>query len=92
MNKLEDALDKIAESIRCLDEASLTSLWEKYRAKVEDFSFTPQWEKAVIIFSIIESVHVKNSIFNLEMLKKEPSGRPAPAKKKATKPNLRLVK
>jgi len=51
MNNLEISLNKIAETILHLDEASLASLWEKYKSKVENFSNTKEWEKAVIIFT-----------------------------------------
>lgn len=92
MSKIEDSLNKMAEHILCLDEASLTSLWEKYKTKMEDFSFSPDWEKAVVIFSIINAVRVKNAIFNEQMLKKQADDKASPAKNKPQKPNLRLVK
>ena len=37
MNSLENSLNKIAENILHIDEASLTSLWDKYKRKVEQF-------------------------------------------------------
>jgi len=92
MNKLEDSLNKIAENILCLDEASLTSLWEKYKTKMETFSFSPDWEKSVVIFSIINSIRVKNAIFNEQLLKKKTAEEASPAKTKSGKPTLRLVK
>ena len=90
MSKLEDSLNKMAENILYLDEASLMSLWEKYKVKMENFSFSPEWEKSVVIFSIINSVRVKNAIFNEQILNKKTEV-PAP-KNKSAKPNLRLVK
>jgi hypothetical protein len=69
MNNLENSLNKIAESILHFDEASLTSLWEKYKNKMENFSTTPEWEKAVIVFSIINAVRAKNAIINEILLK-----------------------
>jgi len=92
MNKLEDSLNKIAGNILCLDEASLMSLWEKYKAKMEVFSFSPEWEKAVVIFSIINAIRVKNAIFNEQLLNKKTAEETPPAKTKSGKPNLRLVK
>ncbi len=92
MSKLEDSLNKIAENILYLDEASLMSLWEKYKTKMENFSFSPEWEKSVIIFSIINAIRVKNAVFNEEMLKKQADDKPSPPKNKPQKPNLRLVK
>ena len=92
MSKLEDSLNKIAENILCLDEASLTSLWDKYRIRMENFSFTPEWEKAVVIFSIINSIRVKNAIFNEQLLNKKAAEKAAPIKQYSGKPTLRLVK
>ena len=68
MTVLESALDKMAENILNLDEASLTSLWEKYKTRMEHFETTKEWEKSVIIFFIINAVRVKNHIFNENML------------------------
>jgi predicted house-cleaning noncanonical NTP pyrophosphatase (MazG superfamily) len=68
MNRLEISLNKIAENILHIDEASLTSLWDKYKNKVEQFSNSSEWEKAVIIFSIINTVRAKNAIFNEKLL------------------------
>lgn len=92
MNKLEDSLNKIAENILYLDEASLTSLWEKYKTKMENFSFSPEWEKSVIIFSIINSIRVKNAIFNEQMMKQPKNEVVSLVHKKSVNPNLRLVK
>lgn len=95
MSKLEDSLNKIAENIRHLDEASLMALWETYKTKMEKFSRTPEWEKSVIIFAIINAVRVKNAIFNEEMLKAQKKGGAPSAPDKPDKPHkppLRLVK
>lgn len=92
MSKIEESLNKMAENILYLDEASLTSLWEKYKNKMEDFSFSPEWEKSVVIFSIINAIRVKNAIFNEQMLKQQESAKPSPPKRKQEKPHLRLVK
>jgi hypothetical protein len=92
MNKLEDSLNKIAENILYLDEASLTSLWDKYKAKMEIFSFSPEWEKSVVIFSIINAIRVKNAIFNEQLLNKKATEEEPPVNSKPGKPNLRLVK
>jgi len=92
MSKLEDSLNKIAENILYLDEASLTSLWDKYKVKMENFSFSPEWEKAVVIFSIINSIRVKNAIFNEQLLNKKTAEKTPPIKRNPGKPTLRLVK
>ena len=88
---LESALDKMAETILNLDEASLASLWEKYKTRMEHFDTTKEWEKSVIIFFIINAVRVKNHIFNenmLELQKKHVKPQKPPKKR----PDLKLVK
>jgi len=88
---LESALDKMAENILSLDEASLVNLWDKYKNKMEHFDTSREWEKSVIIFFIINSVRVKNHIFNeniLKLQKKHEKPEKAPIKK----PDLKLVK
>jgi len=92
MNTIENSLEKIAENILYLDEASLTALWDKYKIKMEQFSFTPDWEKSVIIFSIINAVKVKNAIFNEQILSNQAAKETAMPKKPQGKFHLKLVK
>ena len=92
MNSLENSLNKIAENILHLDEASLTSLWDKYKQKMEQFSTSSEWEKAVIIFSIINAVRAKNAIFNEKMLNNKATKKTVPPERPQDKPYLKLVK
>lgn len=86
MSKHEDALNKIADTILGLDEASVTALWEKYKTRMEHFSFSREWEKAVVIFSVINAIRVKNAIFNEQMLAKQGKA-PEPEPEPATAPS-----
>jgi hypothetical protein len=86
---LEPTLDRLAQQILGLDEASLSSLWEEYRKRMEHFEPSKEWEKAVIIFFIINAVRVKNHIFNEQLMRQREGGEEKPPKKK---PELRLVK
>ncbi len=89
---MEKALEKLAEQILAFDEASLAGLREKYRLKIENFDGTKAWEKAVIIFCMINAVSMKNTLFNEKVLrqkKKDPDETPAPGR---IPPNLRRVK
>jgi len=92
MNSLENSLNKIAENILHIDEASLSSLWEKYKNKMEQFSTSPEWQKAVIIFSIINAVRAKNAIFNEKLLNNKASKKTTTTKRPQGKPYLKLVK
>ena len=67
---MEKGLEKLAEQILSFDEASLVHLREKYRMRIEHFDGTRDWEKAVIIFCIINAVSMKNSLFNENVLKR----------------------
>lgn len=92
MDNIEKSLNKIADTILHLDEASLTSLWNKYREKVEKFSASADWQRAVIILSIINAVRAKNAIINENVLK-NPSPKPEqPSEAPKAKPYLKLVK
>jgi hypothetical protein len=71
VHTLEKALDKIAEQITALDEASLTQLRKKYLNKLFQFEPTKEWEKAVIIYFIINGVIAKNNLFNHHILEQE---------------------
>jgi hypothetical protein len=86
---LESALDKLAESIIGLDEASLTALLPTYKRRMEHFEPTRAWEKAVISFFIINAVRAKNHIFNEQLLQRSNS---TPEKRSPGKPTLRRVK
>ncbi len=68
---MEKALEKLAEQILTFDEASLSSLREKYRLRIEQFDGTRDWERAVIIYSIINAVSLKNNLFNENVLKRK---------------------
>ncbi len=103
---IESALDRIAENILALDEASLSNLWEKYKIRMEEFDSTREWEKAVIIFFIINSVRIKNKIFNDRVMERQGRGPrqgetghdvreasgPTDKKPSGNKPNLKRVK
>jgi hypothetical protein len=81
---MEKVLEKLAEQLLAYDEASLANLREKYRLRIEQFDGTKDWEKAVIVYCMINAVSLKNTLFNENMLKKKkgkekpspPSGHP----------------
>ncbi len=92
MNKLEESLNKIAQTILGMDEASLSALWEKYKTRAQNFTPSITWEKDFIIFSIINSVRVKNNVFNDHILKRNTPEQKAHAPTRRAKPDLKLVK
>jgi hypothetical protein len=88
---LDSSLDKIAEKILSLDEASLSGLLEKYKNQMEHFETSKKWEKSVIIFYIINAVRVKNQIFNEQILSSQ-SRKPEKPETPTGKPTLRRIK
>ena len=60
---IEDVLG-LADRVLDFDEASLAQLQEKYLKKVSEFSPTRDWERAIVVYFLINSVRVKNKIFN----------------------------
>jgi hypothetical protein len=91
---IEATLHKLAEHILGLDEASLVSLWEKYKMRTDNFEISREWEKAVIIFFIINAVRAKNQMFN-EQIQSRQQPQPEPeqvAGHPRGKPDLRRVK
>ena len=93
---MEKALERLAEQILSLDEASLVNLREKYRLKIDDFDGTKDWEKAVIIYCMINAVTMKNVLFNENVLKKKKGQNttPSPPKQNGERghPRLKRVK
>ena len=86
---MEKALERVAEQILSFDEASMSSLREKYRSKIEHFDGTKDWEKSVIIYCIINAVSLKNTLFNENLLKGEGKKEAEPLK---GHPGLKRVK
>ncbi len=86
---MEKALERVADQVLSFDEASLSSLREKYRLKIEHFDGTKDWEKAVIIYCIVNAVSLKNTLFNENLLKWKQEKEPKPRR---DRPGLKRVK
>ena len=63
---MEKVLIKLADQLAAFDEASLTSLWDKYESMAREFQPTKKWEQAVMILGLIQVVRWKNHLFNHE--------------------------
>lgn len=84
---IEEVLLGLADRILDFDEASLAQLQEKYLKKVSEFSPTRDWERAIVVYFLINSVRVKNKIFNEKIKGSGPPETPKP-----TKSLLKVVK
>jgi len=93
---MEKALERLAEQILSFDEASLSTLREKYRQRIEHFDGTRDWEKAVIVYCIINAVSMKNALFNENVLKRKKGTKeeqPRPRREQGPpRPGLKRVK
>ncbi len=89
---MEKALEKLAEQILSFDEASLANLREKYRLRIEHFDGTKDWEKAVIIYCIINAVSMKNTLFNENVLKRMKDKEGKSLRQRRGHPDLKRVK
>ena len=93
---IERVLEKIADQILALDEASLSTLRAKYHNRLQHFDATKDWERAVIIYFIINSVITKNNMFNDNIKRLEEQRRQGNLKKtpspRVGKPHLTLIK
>ena len=88
---LENTLERIAEKILSLDEASLAALWDRYKQKMERFQPTKEWERSVIVFFIINAVRAKNHIFNEQVAARQHPPADTPNRRRG-KPELIRVK
>jgi hypothetical protein len=84
---IEDILLSLADRVLDFDEASLVQLQEKYLKKVSEFSPNKEWERAIVVYFMINSVRVKNRIFNERVKTGSPRDRGKPPKN-----TLKLVK
>ena len=89
---MEKALEKLAGQILAFDEASLASLREKYRLRIENFDGTKDWEKAVITFCIINAISMKNALFNENVQRQKKGKAEKPSTPGRIPPALRRVK
>ena len=77
---MEKVLVKLARQLNNYDEASLTSLWERYAEQVKRFEPSKRWEEAVLILSMIQAVRFKNQLFNLNWSEGRAPGETPPPK------------
>lgn len=77
---IEEVLLGLADRVLDFDEASLAQLQEKYLKKVSEFSPTRDWERAIVVYFLINSVRVKNKIFNEKVKGSRPPEPTKPAK------------
>ncbi len=85
---IEEVLLGLADRVLDFDEASLTQLQEKYLKKVSEFSPSRDWEQAIVVYFLINSIRVKNKIFN----EKEKASKTGTERPKRSKNLFKIVK
>ncbi len=61
---MEQLLLKTAERLDGLPEQCLDVLWHRYARQTIDFEPTQEWEKAVLVFCLINAKRMKNHLLN----------------------------
>lgn len=92
LDVIESTLDKIADKILAIDEASMASLWKKYKDRMDKFDTSKEWERSVIVFFIINAVRAKNQIFNDRILKMQSRKKESPDRPSKSGPDIKRVK
>lgn len=66
---VREIIDRLADQILTLENSDLTPILHYYKQRMADFQPTPEWERAVIGFFIINAIRVKNNLLQGNLLK-----------------------
>lgn len=67
---IQETVEELAATILSLDEEDLAEQLTHYKEIMEDFDPSPEWEKAVIAFFLINGVRVKNNLLHAQSHRK----------------------
>ena len=81
---ITEAIERLADRVLAYEETDLTALLNHFKTRMEQFEPTPEWERAVIAYFLINGVRVKNSLKHGKSRCRERSP--------GCRPALRLVK
>jgi hypothetical protein len=68
---IQETVEDLAATILSLNEEDLAEQLSHYKEIMEDFNPTPEWEKAVIAFFLINGVRVKNNLLQAQSNRKK---------------------
>ena len=79
-----EAIERLADRVLAYEETDLTALLNHFKTRMEQCDPSPEWERAVIAYFLINGVRVKNALKQgkSHCRERSPGSRPA----------LRLVK
>jgi hypothetical protein len=61
-NMIAEAIERLADRVMAYEESDLTPLLNHFKTRMEQFEPTPEWERAVIAYFLINGVRVKNAL------------------------------
>jgi hypothetical protein len=78
-NMIEETIERLADRVLAYEEPDLTSLLNHFKTRMEQVEPTPEWERAVIAYFLINGVRVKNVLKHEKSHRRErcPGSRPA---------------
>ncbi len=79
-----EAIERLADRVLAYEETELTALLNHFKTRMEDCDTSPEWERAVIAYFLINGVRVKNALKHGRTHCRERSA--------GSRPALRLVK
>jgi hypothetical protein len=59
---ITEAIERLADRVLDYEESDLTALLNHFKARMEQFEPTQEWERAVIAYFLINGVRVKNAL------------------------------
>jgi hypothetical protein len=74
-----EAIERLADRVLAYEETDLTALLNHFKNRMEQFEPSPEWERAVIAYFLINGVRVKNALKHGKTQSRErsPGCRPA---------------
>ena len=59
---ITEALESLAERVLAYEETDLRALLHHFKTRMEQWDTSPEWERAVIAYFLINGVRVKNAL------------------------------
>ncbi len=81
---IAESIERLADRVLAYEEADLTALLNHFKTRMEQCDPSPEWERAVIAYFLINGVRVKNALKHGKT-----HGR---ARSSGSRPALRVVK
>jgi hypothetical protein len=81
---ISEAIERLADRVLAYEETDLTALLNHFKTRMEQCEPTPEWERAVIAYFLINGVRVKNALKHGKSHRRERSS--------GFRPALRVVK